>query len=121
VSSTPPAPLTSRPAICQCQVFAECHRETADQHQHQRQQHDALVAEALADSAARQRQRDARRKIEADQQPDIRDVDAEFRRQERRDRGDALELKRHHKPDQEEYDENRPAVAQCVPPAMSAG
>jgi hypothetical protein len=64
----------------------------ADQHQHQRTCHGGLVADPFPDRAPRQRQRNARREIEADQESDIGKAGIEFGAEQRRDRSDALKL-----------------------------
>ena len=66
----------------------------------------------FSDRAARQRQRDARREIEADQQSDIGKTGIEFGPEQRRDRRDALELKRHGEPHGEQNGQNAPAISQ---------
>ena len=117
--STPPAPDDEAACDLPAPQIERHHDEIAGEHQRQRQLHGALVAETFADGAARQCNRDARREIEPDQEADVGNVDAELRGQERRDRGDALELKRHRQPHGEENGENDPAVAQSVPLQMS--
>ena len=77
-------------------------------------------AELLTDSATGQRQRDAWREVEPDQQADIRKANAEFAAEQRRHRGDALELERHRQPHGEQNGQNAPAIAQCSFPNCGA-
>ncbi len=67
--------------------------------------------QTFPDRAARQRQRDARRKIEADQEADIGKADAEFGAKQRCNRSDALKLERHREPHDEQDGQNTPAIA----------
>ena len=71
-----------------------------------------LVAKPLPDRAAGQRQRDARREIQADQDADVGKADAEFAFQQRRYRSDALELEAHGEADREQDGEDGPAIVQ---------
>jgi hypothetical protein len=110
------------PRDLQAPKLGKHHHQSAAQHQHEGCEHGCLVAESLADRAARQRQRDARREIEPDQQADVGNADAEFRLQQGRDRGDALELERHGEPHRKQHGENAPAIAQrfFLPPGRRA-
>jgi hypothetical protein len=106
LSSTPPAPPISRPAIWPLQ---QC------------DQHRRLVAEFLADGTARQRQRDAGGEIQADQDSDVGNADAEIMPEQRRDRGDALKLESHGEADHVQHGQNPPAIAQRLTPLEMAG
>ena len=90
------------------------HREAAGQHQRERGEHRPLVAEPLPDRAARQRERNARREIQADQDSDVGEADAKLRAQQRRDRGDALKLEGHGEANHEQDGKDKPAIAQTL-------
>jgi hypothetical protein len=64
----------------------------------------------LPDRAARQGQRHAGRKVQSDQQSDIGEADAVLAGQQRRHRGDALELEGDGAANREQNGENTPAI-----------
>jgi len=64
--------------------------KAADQHQQQGAEYRPLVAEPLPDGAARQGQRDARREIQADQDSDVGQSNAEVAAEQGCYGGDAL-------------------------------
>ena len=95
LSNTPPAPAISRPAICTAPGIRSAMASSPISINTSAPSTVALSPNLLPDRAARQRQRDARREIEADQDADIGKADAEFAAEQRRNRGDALKLERH--------------------------
>ena len=88
----------------------KAHQRAARSHQGEPDHHDLLGTEALAEHAARQRDRDAGQQIEPDQQAERREIDRERVHQERPYRGDGLELKGHRGPRQEQHGQHEPAI-----------
>jgi hypothetical protein len=80
---------------------------------HQREPEDdrALVAKMPAEEAARIGDGDPREKIEADEEAELRVIDAELADQEWRQRGDSLELESHRGPRQKQDRQDEPPVA----------
>jgi hypothetical protein len=85
-------------------------------HQHQVPKHCPLVTEPLPDGTARQGQCDARRKIQADQDSDVGESNAEVAAEQRCYGGDALKLKAHGEANREQDGKNNPAIAQHLTP-----
>src|SRR5713226_5701196 len=78
-----------------------------------------LVAEPLSDGAARQGQRDARSEIQADQDSDVGQSNAEVAAEQRCYGGDALKLKAHGEANREQDGKHEPAVVQHLTPLKS--
>ena len=113
---TPPIPATSRAAICRFHESANAMVKLPTSISANAPSTVPLVAEFLADRAARQRKRNSRRKVEPDQHADIGDADAELAAEQRRDRRHALELERHGGANQKQKGQDTPAIPQCVSP-----
>src|SRR5439155_6534096 len=84
------------------------HRQAADDHEHEPRQNSALVAEPLADGAVRQAERNARCQVEADQQANVGELDAQVAAEQGRDGRNALELEGHGRPNGEQDGEYAP-------------
>jgi hypothetical protein len=86
-------------------------REAPANHQRHAEDRDALVAEILAEQAARVRNRDPGKQIEPDQQSEPRVIDLEIGHDERGQRSHRLELEAHRGSRQEQNREDQPSLA----------
>ncbi len=72
--------------------------------------HRSPITKPLPDRAARQRQRDARGKIEPDEHAYVGEADAKCGAEQRCHRSNALELKRHREANNEQDAEDKPSI-----------
>src|ERR1043165_6510590 len=92
------------------EIFGDARNEAADNHRHHPRHHDLLVAEAPAEKAAGERDRNAGKNESAHQHTDLRVVDAKIADQERGYGTGRLKLITQGKARHEKHGENEPAT-----------
>jgi hypothetical protein len=114
-SRTAPIALRSRPTTNREKLCCGAHQRAARGHQSQASEHDAPIAEPLAEESAGQRQDRARQREEPDEPAELGVGDVETLHEERRNGADRLELEAHRRAGNRQHREREPATLWRIP------